>query len=255
MAKAKSNAAAVRKPLSCVDCPLRQMAPFRALTVQELEFVSTLKSGEFVADPGMSILLEGQSSPHLYTVLSGWAFRYKTLPDGRRQILNFALPGDFLGLQGAIFNEMDHSVEALSPMVLCVFSRQKIWQLYTDHPGLAFDLTWLGSREERIIDEVLLSVGRRSAIERISQMLVMLFDRARRLKMSSTARELKMPITQQHLADALGLSIVHTNKTIRRLTNMGLILWKDGVFKILDETRLRELARFDTRDDAKRPII
>lgn len=241
--------------MACADCPLRKMPPFRALTQEELTFVSTLKAGELAAEPGMSILLEGQSSPHLYTVLSGWAFRYKSLPDGRRQILNFALPGDFLGLQTAMFNEMDHSVEALSPMVLCVFPRQKIWKLYADHPGLAFDLTWLGSREERLIDEALLSVGRRNAIERISQMLVMLFERARHLKMTASSRELKLPITQQHLADALGLSIVHTNKTIRRLTNMGLMSWKDGVFKILDEERLREVARFETRDNIKRPII
>ena len=191
----------------------------------------------------------------MYTVLSGWAFRFKLLPDGRRQILNFSLPGDFLGLQGAVFSNMDHSVEALTPVTLCVFPREKIWSLYADHAGLGFDLTWLGSREERIIDESLLSVGRRSALERIAQFLVMLFDRSRRLKLSSSPSALKLPITQQHLADALGLSIVHTNKTIRRLSNMGLLAWKDGVLQILDEPKLRDAARYDTRDDAKRPII
>lgn len=255
MAKSAAVGKSPPKSLSCADCPLRKMPPFRALTPQELEFVTALKSGELAAEPGMSILLEGHSSPHLYTVLSGWAFRYKMLPDGRRQILNFSLPGDFLGLQSAMFNEMDHSVEALTPMLLCVFPRQKVWQLYADHPGLAFDLTWLGSREERLIDEILLSVGRRNAIERIAQLLVMLFDRARRLKLTSASRELKLPLTQQHLADALGLSIVHTNKTIRRLTVMGLLSWKDGMFKIVDEDKLRQIARFETHDDVKRPII
>ena len=76
------------------------------------------------------LFLEGTSSAHLYTVLSGWAFRYKLLPDGRRQILNYCFPGDFIGLQGSVMNEMQHSIEALSDMVLCVFQREGLWRLF-----------------------------------------------------------------------------------------------------------------------------
>ena len=173
------------KPTACEKCPLRQLPVFRAFTPEELKFVAELKSGELAVEPGTPILLEGQSSPHLYTVLSGWAFRYKSLPDGRRQILNFALPGDFLGLQTAVFKEMDHSVEALSPMVLCVFPRQKMWSVFEGYAGLAFDLTWIASREERLLDEQLLSVGRRSAMERIAYVLVYIFNRAKNLKLAS----------------------------------------------------------------------
>jgi CRP-like cAMP-binding protein len=243
------------EPTSCANCPLRELAAFRKFTPEELKFVSTLKSGEFRADPGTSILLEGQSSPHLYTVLSGWAFRYKTLPDGRRQILNFALPGDFLGLQTAVFKEMDHSVEALSPMVLCVFPRQKMWSLFEGHAGLAFDLTWIASREERMLDEQLLSVGRRSAMERMAYVLVYIANRASILKLGTPRHGVSLPFTQQHLADALGLSLVHTNKTIRRLTDRGLIAWKNGSFKLLDEEALRTIAGYDTREGVARPII
>jgi CRP/FNR family transcriptional regulator, anaerobic regulatory protein len=252
MAEAKTKSGS---STPCKDCPLRRLSEFRAFTPEELVFVDQLKSGELIAEAGTSILLEGQSSAHLYTVLSGWAFRYKTLPDGRRQILNFALPGDFLGLQTTVFKEMDHSVEALTPIVLCVFPRQKIWSLYKDHPGLAFDLTWIASREERMLDEQLLSVGRRSALERLSQVLVNVNDRARSLKLASPRQELHLPFTQQHLADALGLSLVHTNKTIRRLTDRGLIHWKDGRFKILDEAALRQIAGYESREPPKRPFI
>ena len=82
--------------------------------------------------------------------------------DGRRQILNFALPGDFIGLQASIFDSIGNSVEALSDVVLCVFPREKLWDLYTRYPTLAFDVTWLAAREEQILDEHLLSVGRRT---------------------------------------------------------------------------------------------
>lgn len=253
--KPKPTPGPLAKSTPCDMCPLRALAPFRALTAKELTFVKELKSGELSAQPGMSILLEGQSSPHLFTVLSGWAFRYKMLEDGRRQILNIALPGDFLGLQTAMFNEMDHSVEALTPMVLCVFPRQKIWELFRDHAGLAFDLTWLASREERLLDEALLSVGRRKAIERVAHILVLIFARARSLQLTSSARELVLPITQQHLADALGMSLVHTNKTIRKMTNLGLIQWKDGLFRIADEAALSKMAGHPFEDDIKRPLI
>jgi CRP-like cAMP-binding protein len=242
-------------PTACAKCPLRDLAAFRTFTPEELKFVSSLKSGELSAEPGTPILLEGQSSPHLYTVLSGWAFRYKTLPDGRRQILNFALPGDFLGLQTAVFKEMDHSVEALTPMVLCVFPRQKMFSIYADHAGLAFDLTWIASREERLLDEQLLSVGRRSAMERMAYVLVHISNRAGSLKLASSRQGVRLPLTQQHLADALGLSLVHTNKTIRKLSDLGLIVWKNGYCTVLNESALREIAGYDTRELNARPII
>ena len=120
---------------------------------------ANFKRGELVAEAGSLILSEGTHSAQLFTLLSGWAFRYKTLPDGRRQILNYVLPGDLIGLQGSVIGEMQHSVEALSPVVLCVFQRTGLPDLYRNHPGLAFDITWLAAREERMLDENLLSVG------------------------------------------------------------------------------------------------
>ena len=239
----------------CSACPLRKLAAFRNFTHEELIFVSTLKAGELRVEPGTAILVEGDSSASLYTVLSGWAFRYKTLEDGRRQILNFALPGDFLGLQAAVFKEMDHSVEALTPMVLCVFPRQKMWKIYEGYAGLAFDLTWIASREERLLDEQLLSVGRRSAMERIAYVLVHIYDRATSLKLPSSGQRLQLPFTQQHLADTLGLSLVHTNKTIRRLTDRGLMSWKNGEFTMIDEDGLRRIAGYNARELTGRPMI
>jgi CRP-like cAMP-binding protein len=79
---------------------LRKLKIFRPFTPEELAFVSTLKTGELRVEAGSMLFLEGTSSAHLYTVLSGWAFRYKLLPDGRRQILSYCFPGDFLGAAG-----------------------------------------------------------------------------------------------------------------------------------------------------------
>ena len=162
----------------CELCPLRKRPSLREFTAEELAFVKEFKVDELRVDPGASFLREGARSDQLYTVLSGWAFRYKMLDDGRRQILNYALPADMVGLQGALMREMEHSVEALTPLTLCVFPRQKMWDLYSRVPSLAFDITWLAAREEQLIDEHLLSVGRRTAIERTAYLLLHLYVRA-----------------------------------------------------------------------------
>ena len=168
-----------------------------------MEFVSNFKSGELNVEAGTSILLQSTNSAHLYTVLSGWAFRYKTLPDGRRQILNYAMPSDLLGLQGSVNDEMQHSVEALTDVMLCVFPREKLWDLYTNYPTLAFDVTWIAAREEQILDEGLISVGRRTAMERLAYLLLTMFQRAEEVGLTK-GNSIQFPFTQQHVADTLG---------------------------------------------------
>src|SRR5207249_3441317 len=122
----------------CERCPLRAMPVFRDFSPDELDFVRRFKSDELDVDSGATLVMQGSRPEHLYTVLSGWAFRHRTLPDGRRQIVNYVFPGDFVGLQGSMLDEMEHSVEALTDLVLCVFPREKLWSLYNSHPTLAY---------------------------------------------------------------------------------------------------------------------
>lgn len=215
--------------------------------------MSEFKRGELVAEPGSMILSEGAHSAQLFTLLSGWAFRYKTLEDGRRQILNYLVPGDLAGLQGSVLGTMEHSIESLSPVVLCVFQRRDLGTLFREHPGLAFDVTWLASREERMLDENLLSVGRRSAFERAAYLVAFLYQRAIRSGLMN-GRPL-IPITQQHVADTLGLSLVHTNKTLRRLSERGLIRWHDRACEVLDEAGLLNVAGWTGLPEGARPFI
>ena len=230
------------------------MTQFRAFTPEELKFVSTFKRGELVAEPGSMILAEGAHSAQLYTLLSGWAFRFKTLEDGRRQILNYCLPGDLIGLQGSVIGAMEHSVEALSPAVLCVFQRDRLPDLFKHHPGLSFDVTWLASREERMLDENLLSLGRRTAIERAAYLIAFLYQRAMAVGLSEN-KSLLIPISQQHVADTLGLSIVHTNKTLRKLADKKLIRWHDRACEVLDAPGLVEISGWTGIIERKRPLI
>jgi CRP-like cAMP-binding protein len=239
----------------CEKCPLRNNPCLRDFSAKELEFVTEFKTGELNVEAGTNILLQGTNSAHLYTVLSGWAFRYKTLSDGRRQILNYALPADLLGLQGSIADEMQHSVEALTDMTLCVFPREKLWSLYTNYPTLAFDVTWLAAREEQMLDDHLLSVGRRTALERTAYLLLHLFQRAQEAGLTK-GETIQFPFTQQHVADTLGMSLVHTNKTLKRLAATRSMRWKDRRFEVLDREALARVAGVDaTKPRARRPFI
>lgn len=248
------SAANQPKRTKCAACPLKKIAIFREPAEEEAAFIEKFKEGELTVDAGATILSEGNHGQHLYTVLSGWTFRYKMLPDGRRQILNFAMPGDFLGLQSSIMAEMEHSVEALTDTVLCVFSRERIWELYSNYPSLAFDLTWLSARNESMLDESLLSVGRRAAIERIAHLLLILFHKSRDLDMVK-GNKLTLPLTQLHLADALGLSLVHTNKTLNALSARKLFKWRGNAFEMLDEEGLLEVANAEAPNTVPRPLI
>jgi CRP-like cAMP-binding protein len=176
------------------------------------------------------------------------------LGDGRRQILNYALPSDMVGLQGAVMREMEHSVEALTPLTLCVFPRQKLWDLYARFPSLAFDVTWLAAREEQLVDENLVSVGRRSALERTAYVLLHLFTRAEEAGLTKDGA-VQFPFTQQHLADTLGMSLVHTNKTLRRLLQSQAVRWANRVFEVIDRPALAEIAGDDVKRQTARPFI
>jgi CRP-like cAMP-binding protein len=233
---------------------LRRLRAFREFSEKELDFVRKFKSGELAVDRGATIVVEGSHSAHLYTVLVGWGFRYKLLSDGRRQILNYAMPGDLIGLQATLMGEMQHSVEALSPMVLCVFERDKLYELYRSFPRLAYDITWIAAHEEQILDENLLSVGRRTSLERMAYLLAFLFQRASEVALSKK-KPFQLSITQQHVADTLGLSLVHTNRTIRKLVRRKLLSWRDRGCEVLDLDGLLAVARWDGRKEEQRPFV
>lgn len=240
--------------IPCPQCPLRTCAIFQSVSDDELDFIATLKAGELRTGQGTTVLREGTPSDQLFTVLEGWAFRYKTLDDGRRQITSFVLPGDFIGIQGSMLGDMDHSVDTLTPVVLCSFPRNRIWELYKNCPSLAFDVTWLAARQESMLNEHLLSLGRRNAAECAAYYILHLYLRADDVGLV-TEGKVRFPFTQEHLSDALGLSLVHTNKTLKRLTADGLIKWEHGWCFIPDIARLAELAKFDLDLTRTRPLL
>ncbi|XDA99422.1 Crp/Fnr family transcriptional regulator [Sulfitobacter sp. LCG007] len=238
----------------CAECPLRKLEIFLPFSAEELRFMERFKVGELNIDAGMTLLLEGSNSPQLYTALEGLGLRYKLLEDGRRQVLNFIFPGDLIGLQAGIMGEMGHSVEATSRMTLCVFDRGEIWTVFKSYPERSFDMTWLAACEEHFLGESLTSVGQRTAIQAVSWALVRLYERGKSLGLTRNGN-MALPYRQQDLADALGLSLVHTNKTLARLRERQLATWSDGELHIPNLDQLAEIAVTETESQRRRPLL
>ena len=236
---------------ACIDCPLRRLTLFLDHTVEERGLVASLKRREITLGAAETLIHEGQTDAPLYTLLRGWAFRYKTLSDGRRQILSFLLAGDFIGVQQKMGDAAAHGVDTLTEATFCVFQRDSLWELHRRSPTMGFNITWLTAHEESLVDDTLLSVGRRSAEERIAMLLILLFKRAAALQADGGSSGVPFPLTQQHVADGLGLSLVHTNKTLRKLERRGLHRIEDGRLFMRDVKALARLA--DLYGDGRPP--
>jgi CRP-like cAMP-binding protein len=243
-----------RVRVSCFECGLRACGAFKPVSEMELAFINEMKRDHLVLPPGADIIAAGQEQAELYTLYAGWAYRYKALPDGRRQILNFLLPGDLIGLQGAMFEASSYGAEALTEVQLCLLPRRKVWQVFENMPELAFDVTWLGAREESHVDENLLSAGRRSAAERIAALIISLYKRLDALKMVVNGA-MPFPLSQQHIADALGLSLVHTNKSLAKLRRLGMFSLSGGTLLLSNPRALESLAQYFDEETPKRPLI
>lgn len=241
--------------VDCHHCPLRKQEIFDNMTPEELVFMQSFKSGELQVVAGTTLLMEGANSPQLYTALAGMGLRYKTLASGDRQVINFVMPGDFLGLQAGVMQEMQHSVEATTDMVLCVFDRKRLWELFRDQPGRAYDLTWLGAVEEHFLGDRLASLGHMTAFARVGRALVRLYNRAEAVNLGKN-HKMPLPYKQQDMADALGMSLVHTNKMLKKLRDKGIATWRNGQLEIHNYTALCTVAEIEkTEKSVQRPLV
>ena len=162
----------VANPIPCRQCPLAACPGLRPHSEEELPHIQRFKIGEVSLERGEILIEQEVTRGGLFTLLEGIMMRYRSLPDGRRQVVNFMFPGDLIGLQGAFGEPASHSVEALLPARLCVFDSAKFFTLITAQPTLGYDITWLAAKEETALEEHLVALGRRSAKERVAYLAV-----------------------------------------------------------------------------------
>jgi CRP-like cAMP-binding protein len=238
----------------CAECPLQDCKGLRPLDARQIVFMQEFKQGEFAVDKGAQVLIQGSISPHLYTVLDGVLIRFKLLEDGRRQILNFMFPGDLIGLQGAMDDPLEHGVEALTAAKLCIFPRDRLIDLIGEQPRLGFDVTWLAAKEEGALEQHLVSLGQRTAKERIAFLALFLMQRGIDTGLVRKS-VLELSLTQTQIGDTLGLSLVHTNRTLQALRKSRLLTWTQTELQIDDMDAVRDFAKLDAAPETHRPFI
>jgi CRP-like cAMP-binding protein len=212
--------------------------------VDDEQLLDQLIQNSVVHPAGEDIISQGDIPSDLHVVLDGCACRYKVLPDGRRQIIAFLLPGDLCDLHVFLLREMDHSIGTITASRVATISRETILQIASERPQLTRALWWVTLVDEAILREWIVALGRRTAYERIAHLICELYLR---LKMVGAAngQSFELPITQTELADTMGLSLVHVNRVLQRLRGEGVVEFHNGKVIIRDSDRLREIALFD----------
>jgi len=195
-------------------------------------------------EAGKYIVREGSSATHSALIIAGFAVRQKSTPDGSRQIVSVHIPGDFIDLEGAFLTTADHNIQALTRCELALVPIAAIRALVAEHPTIARAM-WVDALVDgSIFREWVLNVGRRDARERIAHLLC---EFARRLDVAGLANGdgYELPMTQEQLADATGLTSVHVNRTLKSMDAEGLVVRHRRFIRIPDWERLRDVAGFN----------
>lgn len=231
----------------------RKLGAVIRLSNAEIDCIEAMQKRVKCVAAGCEFVRDGDPYDQTYVVKDGWAIRFKTLSDGRRQILNFALPGDFVGLFSGLFEVADHTVAALTDVVLHPIEPTSLVEMFGNCPRLGAAVAWSAGRDEAILSEQVVRVGRRSAYERTGHLIVELLHRLR-LVGEADQCSFELPLTQEILADTLGLSIVHVNRTLRRLREDGLLRISGDRVIIGDLDRLVSVAEFSPHYLSAEPL-
>lgn len=195
---------------------------------------------------GADLVVQGEPDETAYVILEGWALRHRQLADGRRQILNFLLPGDWIGLTAIAFLSADHSVTAVTPALVAPVALPDISGLFRNHVRLALGIYWTAAQEEAVVAEHLVDVGRRSAFERLGHLFLETLLRLETVGLAAPDGSFDFPLNQTAVADALGLSHVHVNRTLKRLRREGLVEIVGRRARVLDRRKLQRAANFES---------
>lgn len=214
---------------------------FHSLSRSEQQLVESLTGRPLSLPPNRLLVDKGEVGVVLYRITSGWAYRYRTSGSGCRQILDFLMPGEIIGLQAALLGVLDHSVRSLTPLRVTMLDARIVSEAFRSEPNLAMRLSRHSVAEALRVDEMLTVIGCSDAVGRIAFLMMTLYQRqAAREEIDPLA--CPFPLRRQHLADALGLTGAHINRTLNRLREDGIAQLDQHVLSIRDLPRLAELA-------------
>jgi CRP-like cAMP-binding protein len=221
------------------SCLAERLSHYVRLTEAESLSLARLEEQDRAYRRGAVVIRENESPRELFIVRAGWLHSSGVLGNGSRQILRFHFQGDILGLPLLAFADSPETVTAVTDVVLSPFSREKLAQLIADHPRLGALILGLSVAERVALADRLASIGRTSARARVGSLICEFFARMRRLGAVGEDGFIQLPLTQEDIGDATGLTSVHVNRMMRALVDDGIIERNGGnQVRLLDERRL-----------------
>ncbi|MBL8708419.1 MAG: Crp/Fnr family transcriptional regulator [Rhodospirillaceae bacterium] len=224
----------------CAQCPYFAGAFYGGNVPGRVAEIEALRLGCRTVPAKRVIYRAGETARELQVLHSGWAFRYKLLNGGRRQILSFALPGDTVCVRMLYLDSGAFSVQALTACTICTFDRDDFATFVTGHADVARGAELLCVENNAAVEEQMADIGRRSAYERVGRLILNL---ARRMQAKGMLQGLAghLPLSQAHIADALGLTAIHVGRVLRELQGDGVVSLRRAQFEIHDLAALERL--------------
>ncbi len=230
----------MRNPLT------RKLGAFCDFSTEEKAVLDALCADTRTGKAGEILIEEGDRPDDVFLLVEGWGYRYKHLPDGERQILAYLLPGDLCDIHIFILKEMDHGIALLGDARFAKIHKDEMRSTMRAHPGVLEALFWATLVDEAVLREWLVNVGQRPAYERIAHLFYELWLRLREVG-EVEDHEFTFPVTQAQLADTVGLTPVHVNRTLQRMRQEGLITLENRRIVIHDIAALEKISQFDAK--------
>ena len=222
-----------------------KLSSFVDLSRADRGLLDHLASSTSRMQAGQDIIREGERPERVILLLSGWAYRYKILSNGNRQIVAYLLPGDLCDAHVFILDKMDHSIGLLSDALVSTISRETMLDVTERAPVIARALWWSTLVDEAVLRHWLINLGRRDAYGRAAHLFCELWERAAKVGLVID-NAFNLPLTQEQLGDSLGITPIHTNRILQRMRGDGLITFEDKRLTILDMQGMRQVADFDS---------
>jgi len=226
----------------CKECAIRSSSLFGELDLKHIDKMQALRSVQLTFEAGEYLYHEGDTPDKAFTVYDGWVVLFKDMKNGDRQILRFALPGDFLCYKVGNNKVVDHSAIAVSKATLCAFPIERFHNAIADLPELAFAISSITDRMTQRCHIVLTSIASHPAESKVAFLLLSLFVREESLSAVDTDC-VPFPITQEDIADALGLTSIHVNRVLQSLRKSGMIECKNRCLWVPDKKALAIIAK------------
>lgn len=210
-----------------------------------LEHIARYKSADRTVRAGSDLFSQGQRGDAIYRLTSGWVALYNLTADGRRQILQFSLPGAVLAFLPAPGAMMNYSALALTDVVVCVIPHANLIRLFNENPEFGMQLASLISQDRGLAYDKLSSMGQHSARERVAHLLLELFIRYRMRWPGHRSEEMYLPLTQEQIGDATGLTGVHVNRVLQELREERIVEFHYKRLRIVNPDKLVDVVGVD----------